>query len=244
MQNSIVTDSTGNLIDVSDLVHLQDQHSQPQLQQTRSALDSIIDDILNIDSNNQNQGQPQGQLPDQNPNATPAAPTQNASLRPASSHLAPAPNPNLTPLSSGNMATLVNPSKTAVDDLKELAIQPFKPPPGAVKALSNADFEIYFEVQKNAANPNQVAIRTTIANLGLHPLTNFRIQYGVPVGWVLRAQPLNSSILPARGAGPLMQVLYLENTGNLPLMMKTHATFMFGSQPMTADDVVNNAVFA
>lgn len=229
VSNSAATDSTGNLIDVSDIVHLQDQHSQPQLQQTRSALDTIIDDILNVDSNGQNQGQNQG---------------QNVGLKTASSHLVPSPNLNLTPLSSGNMTAAINTSKTAVDDLKELAIQPFKPPPGAVKALSNADFEVYFEVQRNAANHNQVAIRTTIANLGLHPLTNFKIQYGVPVGWVLRAQPLNSNVLPARGAGPLMQVLYLENTGNLPLMMKTHATFMFGSQPVTADDVVNNAVFA
>lgn len=133
---------------------------------------------------------------------------------------------------------------SAAAELNQLVQNEFKPLPGAVEAIRNADFAVYFEVQKNAANPKQVAIRVTIANLGLHPLNNFQIQYGVPVGWMVRAQPLNGNVLAVKGGAPLQQVLYLENRGNAPLMMKTHATYLFGSQPLTSDDVVNSSVFA
>lgn len=248
-----ITDSAQSLIDVSDLVRLQDQRSGPLPQQQKQSLDTIIDDLLNLDphasltpvsSNLVSNLSNINQAPS-NSNLTPASPNLSLNENPnanANPNVNPNANPNANTNSNANAS--ITPTQSAADDVKELATEQFKPPPGAVKALSNADFEIYFEVQRNAANQNQVAIRTTIANLGLHPLTNFRIQYGVPVGWALRAQPLSSNVLPARGGGPLMQVLYLENTGSLPLMMKTHATFMFGSQPITADDVVNNAVFA
>ena len=115
----------------------------------------------------------------------------------------------------------------------------FKPPPGAVEALKTADFAIYFEIQKNASNPNQIAIRATIANLCAQPLTQFSIQYGVPSGWFLRTQPIKNAVLQARGGLPLQHVLFLENKGNAPLMMKTHTTYMFGAQPLTSDDTLN-----
>ncbi|OHS93186.1 Adaptin N terminal region family protein [Tritrichomonas foetus] len=115
----------------------------------------------------------------------------------------------------------------------------FRPPPNAVEALRTPDFVIYFEIQKNPTNPNQLAIRTTISNLGGQPLKNFNIQYGVPVGWVVRTQPMNNVTLNPRGQAPIQQILYLENRGNSPLMMKTHTTYLFGCQPLSSDDSIN-----
>ncbi|OHT02223.1 AP-1 complex subunit gamma [Tritrichomonas foetus] len=116
----------------------------------------------------------------------------------------------------------------------------FKPPPGAVEALRTADFAIYFEIQRNASNPRQLAVRSSIANLGTSPLTQFSIQYGVPAGWIVRCQqPLKNAVLQARGGPPLQQVLFLENRGNARLMMKTHTTYMYGAQPLTSDDALN-----
>ena len=125
--------------------------------------------------------------------------------------------------------------------LEELQIpqQEFKPPQNAVEALRTAEFTIYFEIQKNPANPNQIAIRATIVNLGNQPLRNFNIQYGVPVGWIVRTQSASNVTLGPNGQNPLQQILYLENRGNSPLMMKTHSTFLFGCQPLASDDNIN-----
>lgn len=114
-----------------------------------------------------------------------------------------------------------------------------KPPPNAVEALRTNDFVIYFEIQKNAANPKQLAIRSTIFNLGTTPLNGFSIQYGVPVGWILKAQPISTNVLEARGGKPIQQVIMLENTGMAPLQMKTQASYMFGSQPLKSVDTMN-----
>lgn len=113
------------------------------------------------------------------------------------------------------------------------------PPAGAVEALRTAEFVIYFEIQKNKDNVNQIAIRSTIFNLGMTPLTNFSIQYGVPTGWFVRAQVPSSTTLDARGGKPIQQLLYLENKGMAPLAMKTQTSYMFGCQPLKSVDNIN-----
>lgn len=168
---------------------------------------------------------------------------------------------NGNPVSSP--ANIVNPTQTntqggsIIDDLLSLAAVPssqqqnqtnpiqqqnqfqFKPPPNSVEAIRNQEFVVYFEISKNPSNPKQIAIRSTIANLGPQQLKNFSIQYGVPVGWVLTAQPQNGSNLEPYGQNSIQQVLYLENRGSNPLMMKTHSTFFFGCQPIQSSDNVN-----
>jgi hypothetical protein len=114
-----------------------------------------------------------------------------------------------------------------------------RPPPNAREALRTADFAIFFEVQRNAANPRQLAIRSTIFNLTQQPLTNFAISYGVPLGWAVRAPQLRGETLEAGAARPLQHVLVLENRGSAPLAMRTHASYMFGCQPLTSDDPLN-----
>jgi hypothetical protein len=113
-----------------------------------------------------------------------------------------------------------------------------KTPTNAREALRTSDFVIYFEIQKNAANPRQIAIRATIFNLTPHSLTNFDVHYGVPIGWALKLQSPGGAELPAHGGG-LRQILMLENRGNAPLMMKAHTTYMFGCQPLTDDSAIN-----
>jgi hypothetical protein len=123
---------------------------------------------------------------------------------------------------------------------EEIAAPAVKIPPGAKEALRTADFVIYFEVQRNANNPRQIAIRATIFNVTSQPLGNFNIQYGVPVGWVLKLQSPTGVALPPNGERPLQQILMLENRGNAALMMKTHTTYMYGCQPLVSDSTLAN----
>lgn len=115
----------------------------------------------------------------------------------------------------------------------------FQPPPNAVVAVENHEFVVYFEIQKNPANPKQIAIRSTIVNPGMQPLKNFEIKYGVPPSWSLQASPPNSNTLNPLCQNSIQQVIYLQNNGNAPLMMKTHATYLFGCQPLSSTDNVN-----
>jgi hypothetical protein len=112
-------------------------------------------------------------------------------------------------------------------------------PPTAGEALRTSDFVIYFEIQRNTANPRQLAIRSTIYNLTPQDLTKFTISYGVPVGWFVKAPILKDELLPKNGTRPIQHVLMLENRGNVPLMMKTHASYMFGCQPLACDSTLN-----
>jgi hypothetical protein len=112
-------------------------------------------------------------------------------------------------------------------------------PPTAREALRTSDFVIYFEIQRNTANPRQLAIRSTIYNLTHQDLTKFTISYGVPVGWFVKAPILKDELLPKNGTRPIQHVLMLENRGNVPLMMKTHVSYMFGCQPLTCDSTLN-----
>jgi hypothetical protein len=148
-------------------------------------------------------------------------------------------------------ATIVSiPNQAPTDDLLSLdvkspAVTPEEPlvelrsPPNAREALRTTDFVIFFEIQRNAANPRQLAIRSTIYNLTRTRLTQFTISYGVPMGWVVRAPQLKGETLEKNGERPIQHVLVLENRGTAPLMMKTHASYMFGCQPLTSDDTLN-----
>jgi hypothetical protein len=134
-----------------------------------------------------------------------------------------------------------SPAVPAVATADEPRVE-LKPPPNAREALRTTDFVVFFELQKNAANPRQLAIRSTIYNLTDTRLTQFTISYGVPMGWVVRAPQLRGEVLEKNGERPIQHVLVLENRGTAPLMMKTHASYMFGCQPLTSDDTLN-AIF-
>lgn len=112
-------------------------------------------------------------------------------------------------------------------------------PPNAVEALRTSDYVIYFEIQRNPNVPSQVAIRSTVFNNGEIPLNNFIVQYGVPQGWVISAQPPSSTTLDPIGGRPIQQVIFLQNRGPNPLMMKTQTQYMYRSQPIKEMGEVN-----
>ena len=114
-----------------------------------------------------------------------------------------------------------------------------KPPNGAVEALKTPDYIIYFELQRNAANPNQLAIRSTVYNRGDVPLTHFQVQYGVPNGWAISAQAPSGNVLEPIGGRPIVQVLLLQNRGPLPLQMKTQIQYLYRSQPLKEQNPIN-----
>ena len=112
-------------------------------------------------------------------------------------------------------------------------------PPGAVEALRTSEYVIYFEIQKNAANPRQLAIRSSVFNLGDVPLNQFVIQYGVPQGWAIAAQPPSGMVLEPKGGRPIQQVMMLENRGMNPLMMMTQTSYMYRTQPIKETGRIN-----
>jgi hypothetical protein len=110
---------------------------------------------------------------------------------------------------------------------------PFQPPRNSVEAFRTADYVFYFELQRNPANPAQIAIRSTIVNLSAVPLTNFAVQYQAPQGWIVTAQPPSSTVLPAAGGGVIRQVYFLTNKGNLPLKLAAQISYLYRTQPIT-----------
>ncbi|KAH0803722.1 Adaptin N terminal region family protein [Histomonas meleagridis] len=111
--------------------------------------------------------------------------------------------------------------------------------PNAIEVLRTTDIVIYFEVQKNQQNINQIAIRSTIYNLSDIEITQFVIQYGVPIGWQIQTQQQNTNVLGPKGKNMIQQVLMLYNKGNSPLLMKTKMSYMFGCQPITSENTLN-----
>jgi hypothetical protein len=114
-----------------------------------------------------------------------------------------------------------------------------QPPPNSVEALRTSDYVFYFELQRNPSNPNQFAIRSTVYNLGKVPFTNFLVQYGVPHGWVITAQPPSSNVLEAIGGNPVRQMLFLQNNGVVALRMMTQTSYMYRSQPIKESGQIN-----
>ena len=114
-----------------------------------------------------------------------------------------------------------------------------KPPPNAVEAQRTSDYTIFFELQTNAQNPRQLAIRASVFNNTDVPLTNFLIQYGVPNGYAISCAPPSGNVLAPKGGPPITQVMMLENRGNVPLKMLTQATYMYRSQPLKEMGQIN-----
>lgn len=144
-----------------------------------------------------------------------------------------APPPTAPTASTTLTAPMTTPQKPAESPKK------FAPPPGAVEALATPDYKVFFEVQRNANNPSQMAIRASVFNLGTVPLTNFAIQFGLPRGWALSAQKPSANVLEAAGGRPIVQLLMLQNNGGGPLQMRTQVTYMYRSQPMKEMGQVN-----
>jgi hypothetical protein len=113
------------------------------------------------------------------------------------------------------------------------------PPDGSFEAARTFDYVVYFELQKNAHNANQLAIRASIFNTGEVALTHFRMQFGVPQGWAILAHPPSSFVLEARGGGPIQQVMILENRGANPLSMMTQTSYVFRTEPKKETGWIN-----
>jgi hypothetical protein len=116
---------------------------------------------------------------------------------------------------------------------------PSKPPANAVEALRTGDYVLYFELQRNPANPAQLAVRSTIINLSAIPLTNFVVQYRAPQGWIVTAQPPSGTVLEAVGGEVIKQVFFLTNKGNLPLQLSAQISYMYRTQPITENGNIN-----
>lgn len=117
--------------------------------------------------------------------------------------------------------------------------QAYGPPPNAVEAQKTSDFTIYFELQRNAQNPRQLAIRASIFNNTDVPLSKFLIQYGVPNGYAISCAPPSGDYLAPKGGKPITQVMMIENRGNAPLKMLTQTTYLYRSQPLKEMGQIN-----
>jgi hypothetical protein len=113
------------------------------------------------------------------------------------------------------------------------------PPPNGIEALKTSDIVIYFEIQRSPANPGQLAIRSTVFNLGQLPLTKFTIQYAAVQGWQIMQQAPSGNVLPPLGGAPIRQVFSAENKGVLPLKMMVQLTFIYGTQPIKEQHPIN-----
>jgi len=114
------------------------------------------------------------------------------------------------------------------------------PPPGSILVQKTSDFEIYFECKRNDTNPNQIAIRSSVFNLGSVPLSNFSVQYGVPTGWGIVVKQPSSNVLEPIGGKPIQQVLFLENQAQGTFAMRTQITYMYRSQPLKEMGQIGN----
>lgn len=112
-------------------------------------------------------------------------------------------------------------------------------PPGALEALRTSDYVIYFQIQRNEANPNQLAIRSSVYNLTETPFNQFVVQYGVPRGWQLKAQNPSGNVLEPYGGNPIIQIIMLNNTEGVPLQMRTQISYMYKTQPITEMGKIN-----
>ena len=119
-----------------------------------------------------------------------------------------------------------------------------KGPPGAVKAMVKPDYTVFFEIRKNPQNPKQIAIRASVFNTGKVTLNNFVIKFGVPNGWFIQTQPASGNTLEPIGGRPILQQLMVYTQGDIPLMMKTHMSYVYGAQPIQENGDIDASVFA
>ena len=116
-------------------------------------------------------------------------------------------------------------------------------PPNTVQVIKTNDYVIYFELRKNAANPNQLAIRAHYFNLTKTVLGKFKIAYQVPNNFIFRVLLQSSEDLPHVGSPAVTQVVLIQAKTPGQLMMKTQITYLFGSQPLTDNAIIPNTVF-
>jgi hypothetical protein len=161
---------------------------------------------------------------------------------------APAQTPAASPSESSLIELLgepaASPKKAAVAAVAAVAAPvatppAFKPPANAREALRTSDYVVYFELQRNPANPAQLAIRSTTVNLTAVALTNFVVKYKLPQGWSLTMQAPSSNVLEAAGGGVIQQIFFLTNRGTLPLGMAAQISYMYRTQPITEESVIN-----
>jgi hypothetical protein len=115
----------------------------------------------------------------------------------------------------------------------------FTPPANSVEALKTADIVVYFQIQRNPANPAELGIRSTIVNLGKVTLSKFAVQYAAVQGWQIIPQTPSGNVLEPMGRNTIRQLLYAQNRGVLPLKMMAQLTFMYGTQPIKEQHPVN-----
>ena len=111
-------------------------------------------------------------------------------------------------------------------------------PPNSVEVFRNTDFVIYFEVTKNRNNEKQVAIRSSSFNLLDRTIFDFKLQFGVPVGWFVKAREPSGFNLFADG-NPVQQVFILENQGTHPLKMKVQSQYQLDGKKFSSLDPIN-----
>lgn len=132
------------------------------------------------------------------------------------------------------------PQADVAQQQQQMPTQAYPVPQGAIEAFSTSDVTTYFELQRNMQDPRQLAIRVSYFNKTKIPLNQFLCQYALPDGWALQAQRPTDNVLAPIGGPPIQQVLLLMNRGNRPLQMRAQVTFMFRSQPINTQVVVNN----
>lgn len=81
---------------------------------------------------------------------------------------------------------------------------------------------VTFEFKKHPANPGMSAIRCIFKNSSDQAITNFSFQAAVPKYLLLELKPASAKVVPAAGAGRLLQEMRLTNTqhGQKPVMLR------------------------
>ena len=116
------------------------------------------------------------------------------------------------------------------------------PPPNSVEACRTTDYVMFFEIAP-VQNQPRLMIRVSIFGLGTKQLTNFHVQYGVPVGWTVHAQQPSSDVLEPFGSGrPIVQVIMAECRARTKLAMKAVVSYLYSAQPLK-DQITMNPVF-
>lgn len=113
------------------------------------------------------------------------------------------------------------------------------PPPGSVEALRTASYVVYFQIQRNQLNPNQIAIQSTVFGLEKIQLTNFSMMFAVPPAWKINVGQPSGNILGASGSQPIVQQIFLQAAAPQPLVIRTQTSYMYRSQPMKEMNQIN-----
>ncbi|OHT15219.1 Adaptin N terminal region family protein [Tritrichomonas foetus] len=111
--------------------------------------------------------------------------------------------------------------------------------PQAVELLRKDDYIIYGQTMLNPNDKRQYALRLVVSGTGASPLSEFKMAFTPSVGWQIKAQPPDRSVLGPKGSPPITQVLYLLNMNNAPFQIQTKVSFKFGTQPINETGVIS-----